>query len=83
LARQRTVITIAHRASTLRRSDAVICLVSGRVAEQGNYDELMRQQGAFWRLMERQRTAITEETTPNETPDTVVSASREQPANWL
>ncbi|XP_037086285.1 ATP-binding cassette sub-family B member 10, mitochondrial-like [Pollicipes pollicipes] len=55
LMRGRTVITIAHRLSTVRRADAIAVLSGGAVVEQGSYDELMaRSDGVFRRLVERQ-----------------------------
>ncbi|KAI9599308.1 P-loop containing nucleoside triphosphate hydrolase protein [Syncephalis fuscata] len=68
LSQHRTVITIAHRASTLRRSDLILCLDEGRATELGSYTELMTAQGAFWRLMERQRvgTSVEEPETDEE-----------------
>ncbi len=38
-----TVVLIAHRISTLRDADYVYILDSGRVAEEGTFDELMAQ----------------------------------------
>ncbi|RKP26234.1 P-loop containing nucleoside triphosphate hydrolase protein [Syncephalis pseudoplumigaleata] len=60
LARNRTVITIAHRASTLQRSDVILCLDGGRAVELGSYARLMEARGVFWRIMERQRAAAIE-----------------------
>ncbi|MCJ1314476.1 ATP-binding cassette permease mdl1 [Agyrium rufum] len=51
-----TTISIAHRLSTIKRSDRIIVLSSdGRVAEQGSYSELLRnEEGAFANLMKWQ-----------------------------
>ena len=51
-----TTISIAHRLSTIKRSDSVIVLSpDGKVAQQGSYAELSRDQnGAFAKLMEWQ-----------------------------
>lgn len=51
-----TTISIAHRISTIKRSDTIVVLSSdGRVAEQGTYSELSsRPDGAFTKLMEWQ-----------------------------
>ena len=40
LCRNRTVITIAHRLSTVRNADRIIVLSAGKIAESGSYDEL-------------------------------------------
>lgn len=37
----KTVITIAHRISTLRKTDRVLVFEKGKIVEQGRYDELL------------------------------------------
>jgi ATP-binding cassette subfamily B protein len=49
---QRAVVTVAHRLSTAREADRVVVLESGRVAEQGAPEELIRQRGRFAALVE-------------------------------
>ncbi|KAJ1965479.1 ATP-binding cassette permease mdl1 [Dipsacomyces acuminosporus] len=45
-----TIITIAHRASTLRRSDAILVLGEhGSVEEIGTFDELIGREGGYFR----------------------------------
>src|SRR6201998_1962795 len=51
----RTVITIAHRLSTLRNADKIIVLKDGVVAEQGTHQELVALDGAYTRLHRLQR----------------------------
>jgi ATP-binding cassette subfamily B protein/subfamily B ATP-binding cassette protein MsbA len=43
----RTTFIIAHRLSTVRRSDRVIVLREGGIAEQGTFTELVRRGGVF------------------------------------
>jgi ABC-type multidrug transport system ATPase subunit len=69
ISRNRTVITIAHRASTLQRSDLVLCLDGGQAVEMGSYTELMAARGTFWRIMERQRTATIDKDNEGENDD--------------
>ena len=54
LARDRTVVVIAHRLSALRNVDRIICLDRGRVVEQGTPAELARGTGYFARLVYRE-----------------------------
>jgi ATP-binding cassette, subfamily B (MDR/TAP), member 1 len=49
-----TTIIIAHRLSTIRNVDKIHVIASGRVAESGSHDELIRDQGYYYRLVERQ-----------------------------
>jgi subfamily B ATP-binding cassette protein HlyB/CyaB len=50
ICRNRTVIIVAHRLSTVRRCDRIIVLDAGRVAERGTHDELLRRNGLYARL---------------------------------
>ncbi|KCV67239.1 ATP-binding cassette, subfamily B (MDR/TAP), member 10 [Fonticula alba] len=46
----RTVITVAHRLSTIRAADRIAVLDAGKVVETGTYDELMAMpEGVFSR----------------------------------
>ncbi len=55
LTKNRTTIIIAHRLSTVRNADNIIVLHQGRVIETGNHEELMRNQGFYFRLNQMQR----------------------------
>jgi ABC-type multidrug transport system fused ATPase/permease subunit len=46
----RTVITIAHRLSTLRGADKIVVLKDGVVAEDGTHEELLRLDGVYAQL---------------------------------
>ena len=50
LTKGRTVIMIAHRLSTVVGADRIIVLDSGRVAEQGTHEELLRSGGLYARM---------------------------------
>ncbi|KAG2388200.1 hypothetical protein C9374_001050 [Naegleria lovaniensis] len=50
----RTVLVIAHRLSTIRNAHRVYVINDGRVAEQGNHEELMQLGGIYKRLVEKQ-----------------------------
>lgn len=49
-----TRIVIAHRLSTIMKCDRIIVLDSGKIAEQGTFDELMAANGLFSSLASRQ-----------------------------
>lgn len=50
-----TRIVIAHRLSTIRACDRILYLEKGKILEDGTYDELIRKNGKFAELVERQR----------------------------
>jgi len=54
LAENRTVICVAHRLSTLRSMDEILVMDKGRIVERGNFDELLRREGAFAAMALRQ-----------------------------
>lgn len=58
LARDRTVLVIAHRLHTLREADHIVVLDRGRVVEEGAHDELLARDGRYahyWRERHRAR----------------------------
>ncbi|WP_330202410.1 ABC transporter ATP-binding protein [Cyanobacterium sp. Dongsha4] len=46
----RTTIIIAHRLSTVREADKIVVLDQGKIAELGNHEQLLAQQGIYQRL---------------------------------
>ena len=54
LMRDRTVIAIAHRLSTVRAFDRIIVLNAGRVVQDGAPEQLMRRDGLYRDLLRRQ-----------------------------
>jgi ABC-type multidrug transport system fused ATPase/permease subunit len=55
LRRDRTVVVIAHRLSTVERADQVLVFDAGRVHEQGKLADLAHASGLFAKLYELQR----------------------------
>jgi subfamily B ATP-binding cassette protein MsbA len=52
--KNRTVVVIAHRLSTVRAADQIIIMSKGRVVEVGSPDHLLKQTGHFTRLYDLQ-----------------------------
>jgi ATP-binding cassette subfamily B protein len=50
----RTVITIAHRLSTVVDADEIVVLEDGKIVEQGSHDELLEQAGRYSMMWARQ-----------------------------
>jgi ATP-binding cassette subfamily C protein len=51
---QATRMVIAHRLSTIINADRIIVLHNGEVQQEGQYEELLRQEGPFAELAQRQ-----------------------------
>ncbi|XP_063707038.1 ATP-binding cassette sub-family B member 10, mitochondrial [Culicoides brevitarsis] len=50
----RTVLIIAHRLSTIASADAIAVLQNGQICEYGSFDELMKVDGTFNKLVQNQ-----------------------------
>jgi ATP-binding cassette subfamily B protein len=57
VARDRTVLVIAHRLATIRGADAIVVLDGGRIAERGRHSELLANNEIYTRLWEREKNA--------------------------
>ena len=55
----RTVIAIAHRLSTVRNFDRVVVLALGKVAQDGPPDLLVRREGLYGQLIQREMRRLT------------------------
>jgi ATP-binding cassette, subfamily B, bacterial len=58
LAHGRTLIAIAHRLSTVRSLDRIVVMQSGRVVQDGAPDLLMRRDGLYRELIEKEITRL-------------------------
>tara|TARA_B100001063_G_scaffold188402_1_gene178755 strand:+ start:3006 stop:4820 length:1815 start_codon:yes stop_codon:yes gene_type:complete len=54
LMKNKTSIVIAHRFSTIKNSDKIIVLDSGKIVESGNHDELIKKDGYYSKLIKLQ-----------------------------
>ncbi|MCJ1996455.1 ABC transporter ATP-binding protein [Lactococcus piscium] len=50
----RTSFIIAHRLSTIKNADKILVLNQGQIVEIGSHDELMQQQGYYFKLQQAQ-----------------------------
>lgn len=58
LARGKTVIMIAHRLSTVVNADRIFVLREGKLAENGTFDELVKNGGTFANMWNEYRSSI-------------------------
>lgn len=58
MAKNRTVIMIAHRLSTVRNADRIYVLNNGSVVEEGKHEELLAQGGLYAAMWQEYQKAI-------------------------
>ena len=52
LTKNKTLISIAHRLSTVREADKIIVIDKGEIVQQGNHNELTNQDGVYKHFIE-------------------------------
>ena len=45
-----TMLIVAHRLSTIQHADNIICLQNGKIIEQGNHQDLLKNRGYYYNL---------------------------------
>jgi len=60
VARHTTTLAIAHRLSTIADADEILVLDQGRVVERGRHDELLRSNGLYAEMWQRQQAEMAE-----------------------
>lgn len=53
--KSKTSIIISHRVSTIKNADKIILMEAGEIIEQGCHDELLKKQGSYFELYEKQK----------------------------
>ncbi|HEM3609437.1 TPA: ABC transporter ATP-binding protein [Streptococcus suis] len=51
----RTSFIIAHRLSTIQSADLILVMVDGKIVEQGNHRDLMKEQGVYYQMQTSQQ----------------------------
>jgi ABC-type multidrug transport system fused ATPase/permease subunit len=52
--RERTMIVVAHRLSTIKNCDRIFVLKNGEIMEEGTHESLLREEGIYKNLVDKQ-----------------------------
>ena len=67
--KDKTILIIAHRLSTVEKADKIVVIDHGKVLEQGSHQELIKQSGMYAKLVQRQLLTFDDGTAPHEPVD--------------
>ena len=62
LFKDKTMITIAHRLTTLKNTDRIFVFERGKIVQEGNFDELANREGLFQNFLKQKEPDILTET---------------------
>ena len=54
ISQKRTTFIIANRISSVKNADQILIISRGKIIEQGNHEELLAKEGAYYRIYEEQ-----------------------------
>lgn len=54
LMQDKTTVIISHRVSSVKHADQIIMMDKGEIIERGNHDELLKAEGAYYSLYQKQ-----------------------------
>ncbi len=57
LVKEKTLIVIAHKLSSIKHADNIVVVDGGEISEQGSHDELIKADGLYKELWEKRTTA--------------------------
>ena len=60
-----TVVIVAHRLNTIQRAQKILVMDAGCLVEQGDHDILLRQNGLYAQLWQRQQQSLSWQLTPS------------------
>lgn len=52
--KDKTIITVSHRLTTVEKADQIYMLEDGRLVESGTHEELVKKRGRYYRMFESQ-----------------------------
>lgn len=58
LTQEKTIIMIAHRLKIVRHADQIIVIDQGHIAQQGNHESLMKEEGIYKRFVDAREQAV-------------------------
>ena len=52
--KDKTTVIISHRVSSVKHADQIIVLDNGKIIEKGNHAQLLKQEGTYFSLHQKQ-----------------------------